>query len=210
MRIKLMMVTLEMARASVNRNLAGDEVVGERGRLKGGRYLHRADEQLDAHCDLPMQTHLQIYDPHDRDAEDEDIGDEVRDACSQPTRTRLRAMAEAWRPSRSQRLALGEVIGDATDEKPADGGKGGHLDHARVLPPGVRHEYSPVQNDEGELEEAEGSGPGQFFDEECLGRKVSNAVCANIFVPAVYLESPPNLIRRQPVNIPSNTSAQDR
>ena len=65
---------------------------------------------------------------------------------------------------------MGEVIGDGTYQKPTDSGKGGDLDESRVPPPGVRHEYSPVENDEGEFEEAERSGPGQFFDEECLSR----------------------------------------
>ncbi|KAI4144406.1 MAG: hypothetical protein L6R39_004196 [Caloplaca ligustica] len=136
--------------------------------------LHGADEKLNAHGDPVVQAHLQIGDPDDRDAEDNDIGDEVGDAGSQPSCALFGAMTEIRGPCGPQGLAFGQVVGDGTDQKPAHGGESNYLDYPRVLPPGAGHEDASVQDDEGELEETERSGPAEFFNEQCLPREPSD------------------------------------
>ncbi|KAI4237807.1 MAG: hypothetical protein LQ352_007913, partial [Teloschistes flavicans] len=109
-----------------------------------------------------------IRHPHHRNAEDDDIGHEVRDPRAQPPGLRFLAVPDPGRPARAHGHAGGEVVGDGTDQEPADGREGGELDPETVAAAGAGDEDAAVEDDEGEFQEAEGGGPGDFFDEEGL------------------------------------------
>lgn len=118
-----------------------------------------------------MQAHLQIHNPHDRNAEDDDIGNKVRDASPEPACTRCGAVTEPRGPCCPKWSTLSEIVCDGTDQKPADRGESGDLDQQRVLSAGARHKDPSVQYDQRKLQEAKRDGPGELFHEKCLWKK---------------------------------------
>ena len=164
MRMKLIIVTLAaiwLANGSDVRQYSW----GRPG--KKAWYVHRSNEQLDAHCDLVVQAHLQIHDPHNRNAEDDDIGDKVGYASPKPPCTRLCAMAtrETHGPRCGERGTLSEIVYDGAYQKPTHSDEGADLDQYRVLSAGTRHEYPPVKYDQRKLKQAKRGSPGELFDE---------------------------------------------
>ena len=102
-----------------------------------------------------MQAHFQIQKPQKGNAKDHDIRDQIRYACAKPALALVATITKSWRPCRCQRLTFGKVICDRPDQKPGDSGQGDYLDHPRMFHPGVGDEYTPVQDNQGELEKAE-------------------------------------------------------
>lgn len=121
-----------------------------------------------------MQAHLQIHDPHDRNAENDDISNEVGDTGPKPACTRFCAVAtrEAHRPRCCNRRTLCEIVYDGARQKPAHSDEGPNLNQCRILSARARHEYPAVKYDQRELKQAERRGPGELFDEQCLNRTV--------------------------------------
>ena len=119
-----------------------------------------------------MQAHLQIHDPHNRNAEYDDIGDEVGYAGPKPPGTRLYAVAtrETHGPRRGERSTLGEIVYDGAYQKPTDSDEGAGLDQYRILSARAGHEYPPVKYDQCKLKEAKRCSPGELFDEQCLDK----------------------------------------
>ena len=74
--------------------------------------LHSPNEQLNAHSDLVMQTHLEIDDPHNRNTEDDDIGNEVGDAGPKPSIPRFCAVTKTRGPCCWQWFACSEIVSD--------------------------------------------------------------------------------------------------
>ena len=130
--------------------------------------LHCPYEQLYPHRDLVVQAHLQIHKPHNRNAKDHDVRDEIRYTCAKPALALVATITKLRRPCRCQRLTLGKVICDGPDQKPRDSGEGDYLDQSRMFHPGVGDEYTPVQDDQGELEKAERGSPCKLLDKQSL------------------------------------------
>lgn len=66
--------------------------------MKESKVLRRADEQLNADCDLIVQAHLKIRNPYNRNTEYDDISDQVRYTSSKPSVSLFRTMTETWSP----------------------------------------------------------------------------------------------------------------
>lgn len=134
------------------------------------RHLHRANKQLDTSHDLIMQMHLQIRKPHGRHTEDNDIGNQIRDPSPKPARTCWSTLAtgETGRPCCSQGLALAEIVCDGAHQEAANGNVCSPVDDLCRPFPGACDEDAAVEDYESEFEEAEGGGPGEFFDKEGL------------------------------------------
>ena len=142
-------------------------------------YVHRSNEQLDAHCDLIMQAHLQIQDPHNRNAEYDDISDEVGYASPEPPCTWLCAVAtrETHGPRCGERGTLSEIVYDGAYQKPTDSDERADLDQYGILSASARHEYPPVKYDQRKLKQAKRGSPGELFDKQCLERLILE-ICA--------------------------------
>ena len=75
---------------------------------------------LDAYCDLVVQIQLQIHEPHNRNAEDDDIGDEIGYASLKPPCARRCAVAtrETYGPRCGERRTLSEIVYNGTIRNP--------------------------------------------------------------------------------------------
>lgn len=133
-----------------------------------GSRLHCPDEQLYPHRDLVVQTHFQVDKPHKRNAKDHDIRDKVCYTCAKPALALVVTIAKVRRPCRCQRLAFSKVIRDGPDQKPGDSREGDHLDYSSMFHPSVGDEYTPIQDDQGELEKAERGSPCKLLDKQSL------------------------------------------
>ena len=129
---------------------------------------HCAYEQLYPHRDLVVQAHFQIQEPQKRNAKDHDIRDEIRYTCAKPALALVATITKSRRPCRCQRLTLGKVVCDGPDQESGDSGESDYLDQSCMFHPGVDDEYTPVQDDQGELEEAERGGPCELLDKQSL------------------------------------------
>ncbi|KAL8801838.1 MAG: hypothetical protein Q9182_004188 [Xanthomendoza sp. 2 TL-2023] len=98
-------------------------------------------------------------------AENDDVGDQVCDSGSQPASPGADAVPNSWRPRCTHWRTCGEVVSDGTDQESTDSGESDDLDQNCVFTASPRDENAAVEDDEGELKEAEGSGPGELFDE---------------------------------------------
>lgn len=119
-----------------------------------------------------MQAHLQIHDPYNRNAEDDDIGDEVGYASPKPPCTRLCAVAtrETHGPRCGERGTLSEIVYYGAYQKATDSDEAADLDQYRILSACAGHEYPSVKYDQRKLKQTKRGSPGQLFDEQCLDK----------------------------------------
>ena len=156
MRMKLMIETLDGLVSLTGRSTTL--------RLGQKDCLHCPYEQLYPHGDFVVQAHFQIRKPYNRNAEDHDIRDEVCYTCAKPALALIATITKLRRPCRCQRFAFGQVVSDGPDQKSRDCGEGDDLDQSCMFHPGVGYKDTPVQDDQGELEKAERSSPGELLD----------------------------------------------
>ena len=117
-----------------------------------------------------MQPHFQIHKQRQRHAENHEVGNQIRDARAQPAGALVLAYSVGGgHPRRCQRRAFFEVVCDGAEQEREYEERGDDLDRAAAAVAGVGDEDVAVQDDEGEFQQAEGGGPGEFFDEEGLG-----------------------------------------